>query len=488
LDIPTQIKNTLTKPVQIINAMADKGVGSLGITLQSGTTDSPDLKDLEDLTLVDRTLPNARKAIEIDPTTWSSILSLVIVSTKDKITITGDEDANNKAVKHIQRKVREWNLDQQKITTTYKGLVDGRCFIENYIQNGKPTINEINHLAFDEDNYNFLEVRDPYTNELYGYKQTAKIYPVPGDWENQSFSALQNRSATIKETTFTRKNGYLPVFMPVFFQGDGNSEGLVFKVLDDVYCLKTLKNMMPDAAKISSSTVGVQVGNKDFPFKPYDNSDDTNTKISKAESRMKSIGENFTDRFKKQIILYDGGITPSMIGNGTLPDFSKHIDIFKQEIRSSLLTPDSRFESASSNRAVSQEQLSGSMGQVTVVDYIRNNFISYYYEKYIFDLELALAGYSEDLGKIHIQFGEKETEDEDLLSQIADRILKYRPDLFDTVANLYYPRLAPELNKVDNEVQTSLDQFTKPEMTDEKITLNYINSMKERLTEDGLLI
>jgi hypothetical protein len=136
------------------------------------------------------------------------------------------------------------------------------------------------------------------------------------------------------------------------------------------------------------------------------------------------------------------------------------------------------------------------MGQVTVVDYIQNNYINYHYEKYIIDLELTLNNFIDDVGKIHISYGEKETDDELQLSQIANSILQFRPDLFDMVVTEYYPRLAEQYAKSDKKgvvtqpveepVTNSLQRGFK-DKNDLK-AMAYVEATKTRLIEEGLLI
>lgn len=440
--LPPHLGNTITNTINTI----DKGINGLGITLQNQNTTTNTLKDLDNLTIVNKTITNARKAVEIDPTTFSSTLASTILVNK-KFHIVGGEDAQPEAVEHIERKAKEWKLEENRITTTWKGLIDGRCFIEEYLNPYGNTIDSIVHLAFDEDYYDFIEIPDPVTGQTGGYMQRAKVYSIPENWENTDFETLKDPQYEVKDIPFAPdpRTGWLNVFMPRLFHGDGNSEGFVFKVLDDVYSLKGIKNIMLDAAKMAAYTVDVQVGNKDFPFAPYNDTDDVDTQISKSQTRMNDIGVSFKDKFKKQVVLHDGSITATMLGNGTLPELERYCDFFKQEIRSSLQTPDSRFESASSNRAVSQEQMSGDTGQVKILDYIRTQFLDMYYERYLFDYELRLAGYEDSVGMVHFGYEDDNREDELSSAQIANTILSIRPDLFDVVAPKYFQRIATEL-------------------------------------------
>ena len=405
-----RIQNTLS-PIgrSIVNStnVIDRGVGGLGVTLNRTTQST--VKDLDDLNIVDKTVANARRAVAIDPTTKACILTLTILANKE-FEIVGDNQTDDDAIDHITQKAKEWELSKNMTNTTWKSLIDGRCFIEKYIQPGKPTIQEINHLMFDEDIYNFIELRDPETGQVLGYKQRAKTYPVSQDWKEQNFLTTLHRPWVWKDTNFEPEQ----VIMPRLFDSDGNSEGMVFDVLDDVYCMKELKNMIPLAAKMGAATMGVQVGNEKMPFKPYNDNDDYLTKKSKLEVAMEGVGRSFTERFKKDVILYDGAVNPGMIGNmgSNISELAVGVDLFRTEIMTALLTPDSKFIARSSNRAVAQEQMSGDMGQIKVLNYLQEQFLRPYYERYLFDHELQLAGFDSSVGKVHIQYEEQNKEDE----------------------------------------------------------------------------
>jgi hypothetical protein len=131
-----------------------------------------------------------------------------------------------------------------------------------------------------------------------------------------------------------------------------------------------------------------------------------------------------------------------MIGNGKVAEFKEYLSYLKQEIRSALLTPDSRFESQSSNRAVAREQLSGSLGQVTVIEYLRE-FNKYYLEKYLIDHELRLSGYEDQAGKVFIKYKELELEDELVLAQIAEKLIVMGADP-EVIMQTYFKRYMTE--------------------------------------------
>lgn len=488
------IKNSINpKPTLELNNSvgADKGVGAIPVIQSSrrseGVTEDIIGRKFEDLQIVDKTISNCRLAMELDPTTFSSIISLVIVASRD-YEIVGTDNADEKAIQHIKKKAREWDLTNSMLSSRYKGPVDGRCFIEQYIKPGTVTIDSITHQAYDANKYDFIDITDPYTNTLLGYKQKARIYPVPGNWELQSFDLIAKRQGIDKETNFlpdplsrdeTGTAQYQSVMMPRFLYGDGNSEGLVYKVLDEAYILKELKNMLPSSIKMSAATLGVEVGNKDMPFTPYDENDTYDEKEAKWQAKLAQFESDFADKWKKEVIMYSGGITPRPIGQGDLQNFIPQMEFLKQEIRAGLLTPDSKFESASSNRAVSQEQLSGSMGQITVVNYLNDNYIRHYYESQLFDHELYINKFYDSVGEVYIQWEEDDQEDEQLLATVGEGVARIRPDLFtpenDIGLQAYFPRIAPMITD-EMRGQSTLDEFQQQQQEEEKLIIE--NSIK----------
>jgi hypothetical protein len=507
-------------PMQINNSGgADKGVGMIPVIQNSRRSTSTNEailgRKFEDLQLVDKTVGNCRLAMELDPTTFSSIISMVIVASRE-YDIVGTDDAEEKAIQHIERKAREWDLTNNMLASRYKGYVDGRCFIEKYIKPGTVTIESLTHQAYDSDKYDFLELRDPYTNLIMGYKQKARIYPLPANWETQTFDSLKNRQGVDKETTFlpdplsrdeTGTAQYHTVVMPRFLYGDGNSEGLVYKILDDAYMLKELKNILPTSVKMAAATLGVKVGDKDNPFAPYDGNDSYEEREAKVQAKLSQFEGDFSEKWKKEVVLYTGLIDPAPIGQGDLQNFIPQMEFLKQEIRAGLLTPDSKFESSKGSRFTAESQLSGTMGQVTVTNYTNNSYIRHYYEKQVFDHELYINKFYDSVGQVYIQWEEDDQEDEQLLSQVGEAVARIRPDLFspqnDIGLKAYFPRIAPMIT--DKMGQVSLDDYQNQEddkdiqgviensiqqgrgIPDVDNPLPFLNTVKTLLREEGVI-
>jgi hypothetical protein len=325
--------------------------------------------------------------------------------------ITADDDANEAAVEHIREKskIGAWDLDSLMTETLIKGMVDSKCFIRTWPNQEAPNTLDVDMLAYDNHYYNFIELIDPTSGELLGYKQKATIYPVPGDWESASFDSLANIMPEISEANFAPDN----VLHPKYLEKDKKADSIVFKVLDYVDIKRELENMIPAAVRRASLSLGVKVGGPDVELGI--------SSEAEAQQKVSEAADTFKEKEKKDVISHFYGVEPYMIGNGTLPDFQPLFDYLKQEIRQALFTPDSKFESASSNRAVAQEQLSGAMGMGVIIDY-NQAWLRKYFEHQLFTRELSLAGFQNDIGKIHLTFPEPEVEDELQLAQIAEKL------------------------------------------------------------------
>ena len=493
MNIPKTLSNILRRPT-LTNTM-DKGLqhgypaddNTASITGQN--TIDKELVDLTDRRRVNRTIENAREAMEIDPTVFSSIISMATITNSD-FNIVGDEDTNEDAIEHIKEKIKpvNWDLSSLMDEALIKGMVDSKCFIRTWPNQENPNTLDVDILAYDENDYNFLEIIDPYTGELLGYKQKATIYPIPKNWEKEDFDSIVEIEPEEEEANFPPD----AVIQPKFLERDGKADSLVFKALDYVDIKREIENMIPPMVRRSTLSLGIQIGDKD--------ADLGISNQAEAQDAVDNAATTFTEKEKKDVIAYMFGMKPEMIGNGQIPDIIPVLDYLKQEIRQSLLTPDSRFESASSNRAVAEEQLSGSMGQVNTIEYLQS-WLKKYFEYQLINRELQLAGFQNDIGKVHIKFTELEVENDLTNAQIA-QILESaypstQPEDADIRINTYFKPYAierqkqgiktEEIKSKQTERQTSLEQFQNllsenqqqqqdPTNPDEESLTNAINS------------
>lgn len=454
MDFMKTIKNSLPASRNAILNSIDRGVGVLGISLTSSTGNK--LKDLTDLTIVNKNIANARRAFEIDPTVRSSTLSMLILA-NGEWEIEGTKDASEEAIKHIKRKAKEWDLNQIINGLLMKSVVDGKSFIQKKFQPND--ITAVNFLAYDEQTYNFIELKNPFTGVIDGYMQKARIYPYPKDWKSKKFDELANREGEDKETAFDPDQ----IIYPKLFD-DGSSP--VYGALDDVYCLKLIKNYGPTIIKRALMTLAVEVGTKEIPnpfkdaFSPTDTYEE---KMAKTEVLLAKIGGSFTKKEEKDTITHSYGSRPYMIGDGKVIDITSYTDFYKQEIKEALLTPDSRFNSASTNKSTAETQL-GNKGQGTVIEFLQDH-VNQYLRPYLFDDQLNRAKYVDDIGQIGLKFTALETEDDLNLAQVAEKL------------EAAYP--SPDQNEKDLRIQTYFPKFYTTKQ-------NYLADLNSK--EDGSTI
>jgi hypothetical protein len=330
---------------------------------------------------------------------------------------------NEDSLEHIKRKAKEWDLNQIINGQLMKNIVDGKCFLRK--KGFANDITNVDFLAYDEETYNFIELRDDVTGKFYGYKQKAKVYTVPSTWKTDSFDTLAERKGEDKETNFNPEDVVYPKLLE-----DGT--GLVYGALDDVYCKKLIKNYGPTIIKRALMTLGVEVGTKEIPnpFKDAFGADDSyETKMAKAEQLLDKLGQAFAKKEEKDTIVHSYGSKPYMIGEGKLVNITTYTDMYKQDILESLLTPNSLFNASESSYAASKTQM-GSTGRLTVIDFLQAN-INQYQTTYLFDDQLARAAYTDDVGKICIKFTELETENDLTLAEVGEKLEAVYPSIDD---------------------------------------------------------
>lgn len=396
------ILNSIRKRIQ----NNTRALGIPTVSLTSNTNEYVD--DLLDLVLIEPSLVNARRAFEIDATVKSCVLSIVIL-TNSSYKIIADEYASSKAVQLIDKKFKSWNMDKIITTMIFKSILDGQCFIRKKYSSALNDIESVDILAYDEKAYNFIELRDEETGEILGYKQESIIHRVPSDWREQSFEALARQQGEKITTNFEADEVIHPILL--------NGKGLVNGVLDFVYISKKLENMIPIMVKRASMTLGVEVGTSERDFTPYEKNDPYYLKEQKINSKLEQIADKFNQKEKKSTIVHQYGVKPYVIGNGNMVDIIPLLDYLAQCKKEALLTPDSRFNSSSTNRATAETQM-GSLGQKSIIKFLRD-YISRYLEPQLIDSQLKCSGYEKDVGHVHIYFEDENLERDLNLAQIA---------------------------------------------------------------------
>jgi len=320
------------------------------------------------------------------------------------------------------------------------------------------------------------------------------VYNIPKDWKDKSFDTLVAMKGEEKESNFLPGD----VIHPKLFD-DGTS--LVYGALDDVYNLKKIKNFGPTIVKRALMTLGVEVGTKDAPIKPWGENEILTYAQKKAliNAEMALVGEDFSKKENKDTITHTYGIRPYMVGDGKLVDITPFITIYKQEIRESILTPDSRFNSASTNKATADAQM-GNKGQGTVITYMQSN-INQYQSQYLFDDQLNRASYIDDLGLIRIKFTPLETENGLSLSQVAQTLEQLYPSTDETEKEIrqqtYFPayyqakqKYDADMDSTDEEeiiINNSIRETSHGFIEEQKGTMRIIDGFKKYMIQEELV-
>lgn len=428
MKLPDVIKNTLAPSVkQIVNEIG-RGVGALGVSLGK-KPNGQNLGDLKDLMLFEPNIANARRALQMDPTISSSVLSMVILA-NGPYKVVGSHGADDEAIDYIEKKCKEWNIRDLNSRMLMRSIVDNTCFIRKNIETVE--IKSFDFLTYDENDYNFLPVI--INGEVVGYKQKGMVYEIPKDWKNKKFDEIANPKGEVREYNFEPWE----VINPVLFE---DNFSLVMKAIDDLGNLKKIKNMGPDIIKLNLGTMGVEVGTEENPFAPYDDNDNYDTKKSKVNKELETIATAFDKKESKRVIAYSHGTKPGIIGEGKVIDWTPIANFYKQEMRESLLTPDSRFSSAKGSRFTADAQM-GNFGQGGVITFLQDHS-SYYLDTFAINHQLELANYHDSIGKISIEFEAIEIEDNKTLAEIGQILEQLYPSASDenTLMRMqtYYP-------------------------------------------------
>lgn len=481
MKIPKIIRNTIAPPVkQVVNEI-NRGVGAIGVSLGKGANKKA-FESLTDQMFIEPSIAEARRALQIDPTVSSSVLSMVILA-NSPYKIVPSKGADDEAVDFIEQKCKEWNVRALNSRMLMRTVVDNTCFIRKNFDTVE--IKNFDFLTYDETNYNFLPVIS--NGELLGYKQKGMVYTIPKDWKNKKFDEIANPKGEVEEFNFEPHE----VINPILFE---DNFSLVMKALDDVRNLKKIKNMGPDIVKFSQGTLGVEVGTEEHPFAPYNDTDTYQEQKSKVNKELEGIADAFDKKETKRVIAYSHGTTPHVIGDGKVVDWTPIANFYKQEIRESLLTPDSRFTSAKGSRFTAEAQM-GNSGQGSVITFLQD-FSTYNLNTFAIDHQLAMANYEDSIGKIGIEFESIEVEDEKTAAEIGQIIEQLYPSandentlmrmqaFFPKYYKIYQDSVVSENSNIESNVDKQLNNqllngFVDPEDNVPKIVDYWYSKLKK---------
>lgn len=410
---------------------------SSGAAANQTTLGAKDFKDL-DFEKINRTIANTRWAYDNDDTVSSTIDASVMIAL-DGMTVVADSKEHDDAASYLNDKLREWKLQSLAEESLTDAMVDGTSFNQKYIKDGEL---QISKLLFDADKYDFRVIRNPETGMEEGYVQKALTYKPIGDWENKKYSELQSISDVGTETTYTFKADEIINFRYKERNGEGRSA--IYPCIDNIYRKKKIEQYMLDAAYKARHFIGIEVGNEKV----------TNDKIEPTD--IDAILSYFDEAEDKQSVSYGFGIKPEIIGDTSLPAYVDYLSYYKNSIRSTLQTPDTKFESVGANRATAKEQLSGDFGSVKYIGYLRN-FVNSYYVNQLLEADLKLPqnrSLADSIGHVNIEYTKLSDEEMSNLADTAMKLKEIYPDAdMDLLLKVYFEKFSKQVERLGLSVE-----------------------------------
>jgi len=391
---------------RLLNTNQD-GIARGAANEEDSDTELPNFEDMG-YERIPRTIKNARWAYENDSTVNSSINNAVITANHDLRIATDDPKQFQKAKEYIEECSKQWKLNEFIDEAIEKCLVDGACFIQKSIRNGKLCLD---FLAYDGDEFDFLIIRDPKTDEVLEYIQKATVL-VPSDgWQNADFDDIQ-----MEEEEVTYHFAPEEIIHLKYMEKDGDGRSAIYAALDLIDMKKRTEKYLIKSAHKSGAIMGLEIGADDYDISEVSDSD------------IEKIISWFSESDEKEVVGYPAGIKPTRMGANSLLDYTLYLKYFKTEIRSVLMTPDSKFESSKGGRFTTKEQMSGSAGFLVYMEYLRA-FIKSWLEPDIINEALTIGRMENAIGHIFGEYPDLDKDDEAESANIANTLVSIVPGL-----------------------------------------------------------
>lgn len=387
-----QLRN-ITKPLRRITRSLRLRNGQEAVipaTVPDTNNDAQELQDYFNYK-VKKTVSSCRYAFENDGLVagliWNNSFT---ANTSFSITYSEDDkDIPNieEAKEFIEWKCREWQLKDRITGWFVKWQRDGNSFTHKVVKDNTISLNE---LAYDGENDDFEQIRNPLTGEILGYKQKYRYFKDYQNWKSQNFDSLKNGlNYEDKETSFEASE----VIHGRLFEEDGNGISPLMGILDTIYDKWSYEKYKHSVAHKTGNVAVLTVGSNDVFTDNVPN------------SFLKTALENLENREDKDaLVLPYGTSLETLGGNYNLPDINGYLNACIDEIYIKLQTPQTLFSSSNSNRSTIEVQTDSDTGYGVYLKYMRDKMKNLI-EPQLFDAELSLhSEYAECVGHIHITF------------------------------------------------------------------------------------
>lgn len=386
-------------------------------------------KDLSEVVpfKINRNIPNFRYAYKYNDTINTTIKNIIVTANSEWTIDCDDKKKYREAYEYIIEKSFDWKLEELANNLIKYPMVDGCIYVNRYLDEGSY---KFRILGNDNDRFKWLNLRDPNTDEIVGYKQKARVKKINGNWKSFEFDTLASADYEDKEYNFDPDE---IIYVP-YMEEDGEGVSAIESCLDLAYMENKILQYMLSSCRNAGGFLGVEFGNEDIDAGGLDSND------------IKEVTDAFELDGDKSVVGYPYGIKPNEVGNSNIPNYDNIIKLLQSKIRNNLLTPDSKFNGSNSNRSTTREQLnSNDTGFITFIKFIQE-FVAPVINEEIFNKELELK-YPDAVGHIKFKYV-MDIDNEKELSEIGATVITNYPNLpTELVLSTYYGRVWKNVEK-----------------------------------------
>lgn len=320
----------------------------------------------------------------------SGILHDFVMKSISGYEIVGDDP---EAVEYIKEHEERWDIKSLLFEVSMNNFISGIDFYEKIIEDNQLTLRQ---LAFDGENYRIKELYDETGTEIIGYQQWVKYNQQTNKGWNLKHFFTPNFSEEYKTVNFLPEE----ITVPCFFRDQGKPKSIVRSVLDHVYMIELLNQMLPQIVYKQTNTMIITVGNKD------------SRNLNLSDDDLDYLLNNISNYHKKGTVAVPFGVSAELVGDTVLPKVQEYINVLEKQVYVGLVTPEAVFSSSSSNRSTAVVQLdSDKSGRVLMQEFLQNK-LNRWVKKSVFNTQLELGGFRKD--SVWLEFNIMEKTDDDV--------------------------------------------------------------------------
>lgn len=357
--------------------------------------------------LVKPTIMNLRKCAETPFV--HGILNDFVIKSISGFEITGDDED---AVECIKEQAERWNLRGLMYEVTMNNFIDGRDYYELIWEND---LLYLRQLAFDGEDYLIKGLWNDKGTEIDRWIQYVRKSTYDhADWKNREYYEIVDEEVEWVTVHFDNTGDTKEITVPTFFTRRNKPHSIVKTVLDKVYMIELLDQMLPQVVYKQANTLYLIMGNKD------------RREVNLTDKDVDEYALSTSDYHNTGVNVLPFGIEPKMIGETVLPKVQDYISSLKEEVYTGLITPEAVFTSSSSNRSTAVVQLdSDKSGRVLMQEYIQNT-LNHWLKHEVFNPQLKQLGKKEN--SVWLDFNPNEIELEEGEDSLKEDNINVSPE------------------------------------------------------------